>query len=243
MLNRLFLFIHFSFSSCCLFAQNNRYHETLQLNENKHYNESINVCTNELNKLDLKDSMAIKFLLLRIDSYRELQNYVSCIKDYLLLAKIHPEQILNYLNLSYYYGQLQDYDNCFKFLNRGLLLDPKNASILSNLSYYSSQVGKYNDAIDYANKGLKYAADSSSRAYLLTNRGYGYIGLKKYTISLIDINEAIRLEPDNSFAYCFRAIAYINLKNFATVCADLNKAKNLGGVILTKDLIKQYCTN
>jgi tetratricopeptide (TPR) repeat protein len=233
-----------AFYICFLFItfwQTDSYTEAKRLYDNKEYKGSIQICTTELGKLKPEDALFMKFLSLRVNSYLELHNYAAGIKDYIVLIRISPKTTSNYIDLSYMYGEINDYKNCLAILEKALILEPKNIYIYNNLSYYSSQVGNYDDAVKYAEDGIKIVADPVWKGTLLSNKSYGFIGLKKYKEALININKSIGLNPNNSFAYCFRAIANINLKNFETVCDDLNKAKSLGAVKLTEDLIKQNC--
>jgi tetratricopeptide (TPR) repeat protein len=221
--------------------QTNNYKLALKLYDNKQYKSSIELCTGELHKLDAKDSLFTKFLLLRADDFRALNDFKSGIKDYTSLMELHPKDVLYYVGLGYFYGEDKDYADCFFVLKNGLKIDPRNIYILNNLSYYSNQAGDFQNGLIFANNALSLSNDPYWKGVLFNNRGYSNIGLRKYNLALNDINEAIRLSPDNSYAYCYRALANIGLKQFETVCSDLSKAKNLGAVNLTADLIKQYC--
>src|SRR6201999_700476 len=138
----------------------------------------------QIKKLSKKDSLFEKFLSLRSESYLQLHEYDLGIKDYLLLIQIEPKQIKYYVGLSYLYGEAKQYTNCINILKRALKLDDKYVYTWNNLSYYSSQAGNYDDAINYANEGLKYTTDPSWEGALLNNKGYGYIGLKRYSEAL-----------------------------------------------------------
>ncbi|MGZ3751584.1 MAG: tetratricopeptide repeat protein [Mucilaginibacter sp.] len=215
-----------------------------ELYSNKHYQESIEICTAQLKKLDMKDTLYEKFLLLRSGSYLELHDFRSGIMDYLTLVKIKPREIPYYINLSYMYGEVEQFDNCLGVLRSAYKINPVDTVVLVNLAYYSGQAGKYYDAISYADEGLKLNFDTNPgfKSSMINNRGFGYMGLKKYTEALNDINEAIKLDPGNSYAWCYRAMANIRLKKFETVCTDLQKSKELGGVVMTEALIQKYCT-
>lgn len=223
--------------------QTDPYKEALKLFNNKQYKSSIEICSKELNKLDVKESLFTKFLFLRTSSYTELRDYKSGIADYLTLIKLHPAKIDYYSGLAYLYGETKEYENSLDVLNKGFKINPKNIYLLNNLSYYSNEIEKFEDGLMFANKALSLTNDPYWKGALLNNRGYSNIGLKKYDLALNDINEAIKFNPDNPFAYCYRAIANIKLKHFGQVCEDLNKAKRLGAIELTGELIKQYCKN
>jgi tetratricopeptide (TPR) repeat protein len=210
---------------------------------NKQYKEAIEMCSSQLGELNTRDTLFEKFLFLRASAYLESNNYSPAIRDYISLTKMNPKRTKYYVGLSYLYGSIGQYENCLNVLKSALEIDPKEIYTLNNLSYYSNQIGNYDAATKYANEGLKYVTEPAWKGALLNNRGYSDIGLKKYIEALDDINQAIKLNPDNSFAYCYRAIANIHLKRMETVCDDLNKAKNLGAITLTEDLIKANCKN
>jgi tetratricopeptide (TPR) repeat protein len=211
--------------------------------KNKEYKSTIETCSKALTKLSPKDSLYTKLLTLRGDSYTLLGEWKLSIQDYLILSKNDPKNLRFYINLSYAYGSLGQTKNCADILLAALKIDPRNVIIRNNISYYAGQSGAYELAMLEANRGLALATDSSMRGSLLNNRGFVYLKQKKYTLALADINEAIKLDPDNSFAYCYRALVNIKLKKPETVCVDLNKARSLGAVTLTADLIKQNCKN
>lgn len=223
--------------------QKGGYAEALQLNKDKQYPKSVAVCTSNLEKLSAEDKLVIKFLELRADDYIALQEFASAANDFKKLITLKPKDISWYISLSYCYGENEDYNNCMNILKKALLIDNKDIYIYNNLSYYSAQQNNYTDAISFANQGLEYVTDQSWKGTLLNNRGYGYIGLKQYDKALNDINESIKLNADNPFAYYYRALANIGLKKTGTICDDLNKAKNLGATALTAALIKDYCKN
>jgi tetratricopeptide (TPR) repeat protein len=178
---------------------------------------------------------------MRASVFLEINDYLSSIKDYSELIKLYPNKSSYYLSVSYPYGEIGDYANCLTVLKKALIIDPTNIYTYNNLSYYSSQADYYNDAINYADQGIKVVKDNKWKGVLLSNKCYGLLGLKRYNDALIIINESIKINPDNSFAYCFRAMANIGLKHLNTVCDDLNISKSLGGNKLTSELRKQYC--
>lgn len=230
------LMIHFAF-------QGDNYKMADQLYNNKQYESSLKICNTEIPKLNEKDSLYEKFLSLRASNYMQIKDYDHSIDDYLTLIRIKPEKTMYYIGLSYLYGETLQYKKCIDILKLALSVNDTDIYVLNNLSYYSNQIGYYVDGMKYAAIGLKYANNSEWKGALLNNKGYSYIGLGKYQDALNDINESIRLNADNSFAYCYRAIANIHLKRMQTVCDDLEKAKNLGAVSLTNELIKENCKN
>jgi len=240
---KLVLLAFFCSISTLLTAQVDAYKTADKLFNDKQYQASIKLCTSELHLLNSKDTVFEKFLSLRANCYLEIHEYDQSINDYINLIKLYPKKTMYFTGLSYLFGEKKQYNKSIDILNKALNIDAKDIYVLNNLSYYSSQLNKFDDAIRYANDGLRHTGDPQWRGALLNNRGYGYIGLGKYSDALDDINESIKLNPDNSFAYCYRAIANIHLKKMETVCSDLKKAKDLGAIGLTKDLIAENCKN
>ena len=225
-----------------LVVQKDTFLVAANLYTNKQFKESIAICSSQLNKLDTKDTLYEKFVLLRGSAYMEMGDFNSSLIDYKTLVVLKPKEMPYYINLAYLYEQVKQYPTCLAVLETARKVNPTDVVVLSNLSYYSGQFSRYSDAIKYADEGLKQQTDSAMKSALFNNRGYGCIGLKRFTEALTNINQAIKLDPTNSYAYCYRAIAHIQMKKMETVCADLNKAKELGGVGLTADLIDKYCT-
>ncbi|MDP9081946.1 MAG: tetratricopeptide repeat protein [Bacteroidota bacterium] len=223
--------------------QTDNYKTALKLNTGKQFEASNRLCTSELEKLDIKDNRYTEFLALRADNYRELKDFEAGISDYQKLIRIHPNGTRYYLGLGYLYGESKEYSKCLAVLRDAININHKDVYVLNNLSYYSNQAGNFKAGISYADQGLSHVSEPIWKAALLNNRGYGNLYLNNYNLALKDINEAIKLDPNNSFAYAYRAIANVMLKNFETVCTDLQKAKSLGAVQLTDGLIRQYCKN
>jgi hypothetical protein len=67
---------------------------------NKQYKESIRICTSQLNKLDMKDTLFEKYLFLRTSGYLESHDYASAIRDCVTLVKIKPQNTGYYVELS-----------------------------------------------------------------------------------------------------------------------------------------------
>lgn len=207
----------------------------------KRFNDVIRICSDEITNYSVKDSLLKRFYYLEMNAYREIEKFTDAIYVNQKLIASFPDDYYAYHNISYLYGEVGDYQACFTALGKAVNIDPENVGALSNLSYYSSKIGEYNKAVNYATDGIKYATDSSDIGMLFNNRGFGEIGLKKYSRALEDIDESLKYKPINPYAYYNKALVYIQLKDFDRVCENLNKSKKQGGVNLTQELLKQYC--
>jgi tetratricopeptide (TPR) repeat protein len=222
--------------------QNDKYIQAQRLYGKQHYKEAEALCKAEIPKLRKSDPLLIKFLELRSTCYSESGDYKTAIPDYKTLITIRPKDTY-YLALGYLYAQLKDYTNVLDIMNKAIALYPKNVPLLSNFSYFNNEIGRFDDGLKYAEAGLALTTDPMQTATLLNNKGYAYLGNKRFADGITEINKAIKLNPKNPFSYFFRAVANIGLKNMVSVCGDLNKSKSLGGASLTGELLKHYCKN
>lgn len=221
--------------------QTDKYKQAQTCLNNNEFDKVVEICNAELKKVSKSDALYNKYLSLRASAFGQSGNGAAAITDYKLLLIRGPNVAENYGALSFYYGQTGNYAACDAVLLKALNLFPHDVTILNNAAYYAALDGRFDKTISYANKGLLYVKDDHNKALLLNNRGYGLIGQHRYTEALADINKSLVLHEDNPFAYCYRAIANINLKKMETVCTDLTKAKKMGAVELTKDLLEKHC--
>lgn len=227
----------------CSFGQTDGYEKIKSLYDQGKLQDAIDVGSSELKKLKNSDAAYKNIIRLRADCYIELSNFKSAIEDFKILIGLDNKEVSYYVAVSYAYWELGEDANCFLYLQKAYEINPKDAGTLSNMAYYYGQAGKYDESIKYANIGLEQKdVQNTLKGAMLNNRGYAYICLKQFDKALEDINQSITFHPKNSFAYCYRALANIGLKNMDAVCTDLEKAKSMGAVTLTKDLIAKYCT-
>jgi tetratricopeptide (TPR) repeat protein len=233
------ILILFTLSAC---GQTANFGEIQKLYDQGKLQETIDLSSKEIQKLKSSDPIYKKIILLRVDCYMRLSDFKSAINDWKLLIGIDPKNVANYSGISYAYWANNDISNCLESIHKAYEINPKDAGTLSNMSYYYSQAGKYEESINFSNIGLEQNnLQTALKMSLLNNRAFSYIGLKQFNKAIADVNASITVEPDNSYAYCYRALANIGLNKMDTVCQDLEKSKGMGGVTLTRDLIVQHC--
>jgi len=71
-------------------------------------------------------------------------------------------------------------------------------------------------------------AEAQAEAIAYINRGIAHRGLGQYELAIQSYDEAIRLDPQFSYAYNSRGIAYEALGNSIQAEQDFAKAKELG---------------
>lgn len=205
------------------------------------YEEAIEICTEQISKMSSKDTLLHKMYFLRSLSYDYTGKRDLAIENISKAIKLKPKETVYYINASFYYGEQGDYKSCLSSLQKAYKLEPESFHVLNNLSYYSAMNGEYQKAIDYANKGIAVSKDTYAHAVLLNNRGFAEIGMKDYEAAASDIGDAIKIYPENPYAYYNKALLHIQLGNADIVCENLNLAILHGYPKPLDKSVKIYC--
>jgi tetratricopeptide (TPR) repeat protein len=187
------------------------------------------------------DTLYTRILFLRSLCYAHAGQLNLAIADNETLLKQFPNDLHYLLNMSFLYGENQQFDDCMKTLRQALTLDSSNISILNNLSYYSNQSSKYGDAIKYSEKGLTLAKDSVFKASLLNSLGFAQAKSISVEKGLQTIKQSISYQPNNPYAFFNLGLIYLDKKEIEEACKNFSIARQLGGINLTAEYIKQYC--
>lgn len=142
-----------------------------------------------------------------------------------------------------------DSSDAMTFHNRGLaysrmgLLDSAilsfDLSIHFDLNHTSSYLNKgfvyiKKDAIDSAlvefQKALDIVESMKEASYILNNMGYCYYKKADYKLSREYINESLKINPVNSYAYRNLAFVEIAVDNLKEACKNIDEAIRLGFV-------------
>lgn len=107
----------------------------------------------------------------------------------------------------------QDYDKVLEHLNTINKNDSTYCSILTSKSYYLIAQKKYDEALAASNEGLSSNCDTTSKLFLLMNKGVSYASQENYNEALIVYNEALELFPKNAKLWYNKGIALENLNN------------------------------
>jgi tetratricopeptide (TPR) repeat protein len=102
------------------------------------YEVSVISATTALEMTSKTDTLYPDILSLRAMSYAYSGRINLGIIDNETLVKEFPNDIYNWVNLSYLYGENRQYYNSIKTLKQALSIDSLNPNIYNNLAYYNS---------------------------------------------------------------------------------------------------------
>lgn len=121
-------------------------------------------------------------------------------------------------------AEKEDYDEALEQLQRINKDDSTYCSVLTSKSYYYILQKKYNEALAITNEGLALDCGSSSRLYLLMNKGVSYSSNENYKEALKVYETALELYPRNPKLWFNKGIALEKLENVPGAIEAFQKA-------------------
>jgi len=102
----------------------------------------------------------------------------------------------------------------------------------------------FEETIEFINKGIEkdyvYLSNRGLYSCVLTNLGYAKKCLQKYDDALMDINEAIKLDLNNKYAYCNRGEICFAKEKYKEANEDFDKTIQLDPLFTSARLFKVY---
>ena len=176
----------------------------------------------------------------------QLKNYRSAIKDFDQAIELENNYIDAYYVRALCYGNLKKYNKALNDFNKVIVLNPDYKEAYINRGFYvSEKIGNFQEAINDYNKYLELNKNGDN-AFAYNNRGYAKYNLNDFDGAMEDIQESIRLNPENSFVYKNRALIYLSQDSMNLACQDLEYANDLGfsenyGTEVN-DLVRKFCS-
>lgn len=158
----------------------------------------------------------------RVIIYLAKGDYNRALADANLVIRLKPDLAVAYSNRGTLYLNTGNYDQAISDFNQALKLIPA-AHDASHSIRASSQLGflKLSDSgVPIANFFFSELSDYG----VYVNRSLAYFAKKDFDHALVDLNQAIKLQPNFAFAYFNRAAVYISQQNYNYALADLNQA-------------------
>lgn len=154
--------------------------------------------------------------------------------DYSLVLDIETDNREALLMRAYIYRQKRDYKAARSDYERLLKLSPQSYNGRLGLAMLEQKAGKYEEALALLNKMI---ADKADEATQITTPLYAVLhvaraGVEKdmqhIDMALVDLEEAIHLDPTQSEAYLMRGQIYLSQKRKELAKRDFEKAIALG---------------
>ena len=162
----------------------------------------------------------------------EMDNYVINYKLKAMVAA--PENTRLIYNFSAFLYEIKSYELALYYLNKVIAVKPEHSFANSLLAAIYTEYEDYNKALYHINIAFKNEESLLKNGYgteeqdLRTQRGYILHKLGKSDDGITDLNEALSLNEDNSFAYRNLGVVYYDLENYNLACTNLKRAKTLG---------------
>ncbi|MBU2950090.1 T9SS type A sorting domain-containing protein [Tamlana agarivorans] len=163
----------------------------------------------------------------------EMENYT--IHYRLKAINASPKESRLYYNLGNYLVQIQSYRLGIPFLNKAVKMVPGHSFANWSLSVAYTDLGEYEKAMAFVNTAFKnednihrLSMGTSYERDLHTTRGYLYHKLGETDKGITDLEEALKINKNNAFAYRNLGEIYYDLENYDLACEYLQKAETLG---------------
>ena len=157
-----------------------------------------------------------------------------CIHYKLKALKASPKESRLYHNLGSYLITLKSYQLGISYLNKAIEMVPNHSFANWILAAAYTDLEDYDKAMTTVNIAFKNEASlykrgsGTSERDLRTIRGFLYHKLGESNKGIDDLEEALNINSNNSFAYRNLGVINYDLGNYSKACELLKKAKDLG---------------
>lgn len=176
----------------------------------------------------------VPILLNRAALYLELGKDELARMDYALALDLETDNQEALLMRAYIYKQKRDYKAARSDYERLLKLNPQSYNGRLGLAMLEQKEGQYEEALSVLNKMIADKADGATQitaplyAVLYVARAGVEKDMQHLDLALIDLEEAIELDPSQSEAYLMRGQIYLSQKKKDLARRDFEKAVTLG---------------
>lgn len=176
----------------------------------------------------------VPILMNRAALYLELGKDELARVDYALVLDIEAFNQEALLMRAYIYRQMRDYKSARSDYERLLKLNPQSYNGRLGLAMLEQKEGRYKEALSILNSMITDKADGATKitaplyAVLYVARAGVEKDMQHIDMALIDLEEAIQLDPSQSEAYLMRGQIYLSQKRKELARRDFEKAVTLG---------------
>jgi len=156
---------------------------------------------------------------------REFNGAIASFKQAWVMDSSNAEIPIN-IGTAFYYQD--SYDSAKFYLEKALEIEPEQGNAYNAMSLMAIDQGYLSSAMDLINKALDFAPNDP---YFLNNRGYIHLLSDSIDLAEADINESIRIDPYNGWAYRNKGIMYIKKQQFTDAVRLLTQAVKMDNTI------------
>ena len=171
-------------------------------------------------KLNKRNAQAYHF---RGYAYRSKKDYALAVADISEAIRLLPSFTFAYINRGWAYFWLKDYEHALADFQKTLELNPKIPGAHDGIGRVYIAQKDFQHAI--AEYDALIAADPSSKNFVMRSDAYKAMG--EDAKALADVNEAVRLKPDDTNALGTRHLLYSKLGDWQKQIADLKELTRL----------------
>lgn len=174
--------------------------------------------------------------------YLSLKDYETAILDFNRALEIQSDYAYAYFYRATAYANLRQYDNAIADLDHAIELEPtyKDTYLALDTSRVkASDYGRFVSRVRCLDLAIQH---SPLNANLYLYRGAARNAINEYNEAIVDISQAIELNPNDARAYYSRGVAYLlSQNNDDAAIADFDRAAeldpNLFYVYLTRSML------
>ena len=184
------------------------------------------------------------------ETYRITGDYPKALIDLQHVLQLNPGNAWALARLGEVHRTLKNYDDALVYMNQALQIDAESAWAYLcrgrthlEKNEYVQALSDFNKALDLDQKNTSIVVDQCrsyhhfekyektlntiNRAQAITGRGVTYRLMDKYQDALNDLNQAIKINSDSSWAFANRGVTYRCLNNYAKAFDDFDHAIEL----------------
>ncbi len=183
-------------------------------------------------------------ILAEASSYYENKNYNEALKSY---SKISPATLDSLLGTAACYQALNDSNNAINIYKKAMEIAPKDQEIPYYIGYLYYEQENWKEAEIYLKKSLAINPESEAKNLLpyviqnatqsIFNEAVSLFEKNDFELSLIKLNEVLKKEANNAFAYYYRGLIYDEQKKYNLA---MNDYKKFMSIYTTDDEYLQY---
>jgi hypothetical protein len=175
----------------------------------------------------------------RISSKANAGDFKGALNDLTAALKSDPKNYMLFYQKAIIEKKLGNYKPALEDINNCIALNKGFADAYYERANLKSELDDYKGSVEDLKLLLKLQPGNFMALYNLAVLKYN---LKDFQGSINDCNKVMQINPQFGYSYFQRALNNIQLKSMASVCADLEKAINLG-CPEAEQVYKNYCTS